>query len=221
MIEHTDVAAYALGVLGEQDRRAFEAHLPGCLFCTRELADLRGMRVLLSEVEPPPRATVTDLPTRHRTTGRATGNPRSNLQRWLVSAAAGFVLILGGVTAGVGLSNHDTVPGIDMSKGVHRSAISPTTGAQGTAVLDDRTWGTWVALDMTNIRGPFDCELIAVAKSGAQRVASGWAVPAHGYGVPGAPAHLRIEGGVADRMTDLDRLEVRTSTGTTLLVIPV
>jgi hypothetical protein len=221
-IEHTDVAAYALGVLDEQDRRAFEAHLSGCRFCTAELADLSGMRALLTSVEPPSTRqrtpnNVVSMPTRHA------AKKNKNVHRWMATAAAGFVLILGGVTVGVGLASEGDVPAIDFGKnaGVHLSATSVTTGAHGTAVLDDRTWGTWMALEMSNIRGPFNCELIAVSKSGAERVASGWAVPAKGYGVPGAPAKLRIEGGVADRKKDLARLEVRTSTGITLLVIPV
>jgi hypothetical protein len=226
-IEHTDVAAYALGVLGERDRRAFEAHLSNCRFCMSELADLRGMRALLTSVEPmltsvePPagtRSNVTKMPTRRRAPAK-----HKNMSRWLMSAAAGFVLVLGGLTTGVVLSDKNAVPpiGIGANAGTHRSATSAATGARGTAVLDDRTWGTWVALDMTNVQGPFNCELIAVAKNGAERVASGWAVPAKGYGVPGSPGHLRVEGGVADRMADLARLEVRTSTGITLLVIPV
>jgi hypothetical protein len=221
-IEHTDVAAYALGVLGERDRRAFEAHLTDCRFCMSELADLGGMRALLTSVsvEPPvstPKNNVTPMTSRRK---KPPARNR-NVNRWLMSAAAGFVLILGGFTAGNALSGNDSGPEIKMVGAVHRTATSAATGAQGTAVLDDRTWGTWVALEMTNVKGPFNCELIAVAKNGGERVASGWAVPAKGYGVPGSPGHLRVEGGVADRMADLARLEVRTSTGKTLLVIPV
>jgi len=224
-IEHTDVAAYALGVLGEQDRRAFEAHLSGCRFCTSELADLSGMRALLTSVEPPARArtnhasqpkgaNVVQMPTRRKAKTR-------NVNRWLVSAAAGLVLVLGGATAGATLSGGGG-PGSTMDMaGVRLTATSVETGAKGTAVLDNRNWGTWMALELTNVKGPFDCELIAVAKDGGERVASGWAVPEKGYGVPGSPGHLVVEGGVADQMKDLARLEVRTSTGIKLLVIPV
>ncbi len=224
-IEHTDVAAYALGVLGEQDRRAFEAHLSGCRFCTSELADLSGMRALLTSVEPPARtrtsqatqannSNVVQMPTRRKAKSRSAN-------RWMLSVAAGFVLVLGGATAGATLSSGGDVPGVSSDKGVRLSATSVTTGAKGTAVLDKRGWGTWMSLDMSNVKGPFNCELIAVAKDGGERVASGWAVPDKGYGVPGSPDHLLVEGGVADQLDDLARLEVRTSTGITLLVIPV
>jgi anti-sigma factor RsiW len=38
--EHTDVGAYALGLLEPEDRRAFEEHLAGCPACAAELAEL-------------------------------------------------------------------------------------------------------------------------------------------------------------------------------------
>jgi anti-sigma factor RsiW len=41
--EHTDVGAYALGLLEERDRRAFEAHLAGCAACRAELEKLSGV----------------------------------------------------------------------------------------------------------------------------------------------------------------------------------
>jgi anti-sigma factor RsiW len=50
--EHTDVGAYALGLLEEQDRRAFEGHLAGCPSCRAELAELSGMKDLLSGIGP-------------------------------------------------------------------------------------------------------------------------------------------------------------------------
>jgi anti-sigma factor RsiW len=50
--EHTDVGAYALGLLEEQDKRAFEHHLAGCPSCRAELAELSGMKELLSGIGP-------------------------------------------------------------------------------------------------------------------------------------------------------------------------
>jgi anti-sigma factor RsiW len=50
--EHTDVGAYALGLLEEQDKRAFERHLAGCPSCRAELAELSGMKELLSGIGP-------------------------------------------------------------------------------------------------------------------------------------------------------------------------
>ncbi|SEF83549.1 Putative zinc-finger [Thermomonospora echinospora] len=47
---HTDVGAYALGLLEEDDRRAFEAHLAGCAACRAELAGLAGVADALRDV---------------------------------------------------------------------------------------------------------------------------------------------------------------------------
>ena len=41
--EHTDIGAYSLGLLEQQDRQAFEAHLAECPSCKAELAELSGM----------------------------------------------------------------------------------------------------------------------------------------------------------------------------------
>lgn len=213
--EHTDVAAYALGILNDRDRRAFEAHLSGCRFCTAELADLRGMRTLLTGVEPPPRTTFPSIPARRAA-------PKKSFRHRLVSVAAGLVLVLGGAAGGVALSSaREPVTGIEVAAGEQRSAVDSVTGTKGTVALDARTWGTSVALELSNVTGPFACELVVVTKSGTERVAGGWTVPARGYGVPGSPDPLKVEGSIADPVGKIDRLEVRADTGKTILVIPV
>lgn len=50
-VEHTDVGAYALGLLEEDDRDAFEAHLATCDRCQAELDELGDMRGLFADVE--------------------------------------------------------------------------------------------------------------------------------------------------------------------------
>lgn len=57
----------------------------------------------------------------------------------------------------------------------------------GTVSLVTKAWGTQVTPDLSKIRGPLECELVAVAKTGERRVVMGWFMPAAGYGVPGHP----------------------------------
>lgn len=67
------VAAYALGALDADERRAFEAHLASCSKCAAELAELRrvttGLAMSIERVAPP-------AGLKARTIARATGQPQ-------------------------------------------------------------------------------------------------------------------------------------------------
>ncbi|TMR05512.1 RNA polymerase subunit sigma [Actinomadura soli] len=134
-IEHTDIGAYALGLLEEDDRRAFEAHLAQCDSCAEELREMSGMAEALSGLgefsdavhgleretevdgasgatEPPseaeserPPAEVIDLLRRQRRSER-----RRRRGTYVIGAAAAAVLIGAGVTVGTGLRG-DGLPG--------------------------------------------------------------------------------------------------------------
>ena len=105
--------------------------------------------------------------------------------------------------------------------GQRHSATDPATGAAGTVGLLAKTWGTQVTLDLSGVRGPLECELIAVSRTGERRVVAGWLVPAAGYGVPGHPGHLDLAGGTSIPVKDLASVQVDVVGGRTLLTIPV
>jgi len=50
--EHTDLGAYALGLLEDRDKAAFEAHLASCDACSAELSTLGPVATLLKGMEP-------------------------------------------------------------------------------------------------------------------------------------------------------------------------
>jgi hypothetical protein len=98
---------------------------------------------------------------------------------------------------------------------------TPRIGLTGAVGLVTKAWGTQVTLGLSRIRGALQCELLAVSRTGERRVVMGWFVPVAGYGVPGHPAHLLVQGGTAIAQKDLSRLTVIVVRGRTLLSIPV
>jgi Putative zinc-finger len=224
MSEHTDVGAYAMGLLEDPDRLAFEDHLAGCPSCAAEIAQLSPMADLLRGIEPveapaeePPGATVTDL--LHR---RVVAQRRRTRWQAALGAAAGIALIAGGIGIGVATNTSGGSSGSTVTvTGQLHSATDALTGAAGTVGLVSKPWGTQITLDLSKVRGPLECELVAVSTTGERRVVMGWLVPAAGYGVPDHPAHLIIEGGTSIPMADLANLTVDIVNGRTLLTIPL
>jgi anti-sigma factor RsiW len=234
MTVHTDVGAYSMGLLEEPDRRAFEHHLTGCQACAAELAELSPMAGLLRGVkgfngvkgfepagatgQPAGGADVTQLITRRVAQQRYR-------RRWqaALGAAAGIVLIGGGIGIGVAAFGQHAGPGVAAVAvpGQLHSATDPGTGVAGTVGLLAKAWGTEVTLDLSKVHGPVECELVAVSRTGERRVVMSWLVPAPGDGVPGHPAHLVIQGGASIPRSDLARVDVDVVNGRTLLSIPV
>jgi hypothetical protein len=220
--KHLDLGAYALGLLNDQDKADFEAHLATCAACMAEMLTLTPVAELLKGLDPveepadatPPEPPVDLLRRRAEVSRRR--------RRWqLAAGAAACVAALGGgLAAGVATSPGPVQPGPALAGQLHM-ASDAATGASGTVGLVAKTWGTQVTLDLAGVRGPAECQLIAVSKDGQQKVVSGWFVPAPGDGVPGHPAHLVVQGGTAISLSGLDRFRVVIVNGPTLLTIPV
>lgn len=240
-VEHTDVGAYALGLLEESDRRAFEAHLPTCPACQAELREFGEMAQLLGEVKQnPPSEEHSERRGRHAgppdpTGSGAPADPRSapvvdllrrkatadrsrRRGRTVLAIAAGVVLLAGGGAIGVVLGGDEPAgqhniagPGPAeqlLMTGARISGTDPKTKAAGVIAVESKGWGTHVALQLENVRGPLECELVAVSKSGAKRVVTGWAVPPKGWGVPGAPDPGMVHGGTSFKRDQIARFDV-------------
>ena len=228
MTAHTDVGAYSMGLLEEQDRREFEDHLAGCPACAAEVAELSPMAALLRGVElrgvepaagrEPGSGDVTELLRRR-------ARQQRQRRRWQVAlgAAAGIVLIGGGIGVGIAAApQHGTAPAPPLAlTGQLHSATDPGTRVAGTVGLVAKAWGTQVTLNLSKVPGPAECELVAVSRTGERRVVMGWLVTAPGDGVPGHPAHLVIKGSTSIPRNDLSRVDVDVVNGRTLVSIPV
>jgi len=138
-----------------------------------------------------------------------------------VGAAACVAALGGGLAAGFAVAPNNPPPGTAVLAGQLHSATNPQTGVTGTVGLVTKTWGTYVSLDLADVHGPLECELIAVSKTGERRVVTGWVVGVPGDGVPGHPAHLLVQGGTAISGANLARFDVIVVNGKTLLSIPV
>ena len=236
MTAHTDVGAYSMGLLEERDRREFEDHLAGCPACAAEVAELLPMATLLRGVElreVEPAGAAGGEPAAGREPGggdvtellRRRARQQRQRRRWQVAlgAAAGIVLIGGGIGVGIAVTpqhGNPPAPGVALTGQLH-SATDPGTGVAATVGLVAKAWGTQVTLDLSKVRGPAECELVAVSRTGERRVVMGWLVAAPGDGVPGHPAHLVIRGGTSIARSDLARVDVDVVNGHTLVSIPV
>jgi hypothetical protein len=94
---HLDVAAYALGVLDEQDVARFEEHLVDCRTCALELETMLPVVDLLSQVDPADLAVVEQSTSDGRLLGRVLAavdeDRRRERSRRLYSLAASVVLL--------------------------------------------------------------------------------------------------------------------------------
>ncbi|GAA4637463.1 anti-sigma U factor RsuA [Actinoallomurus vinaceus] len=238
-IRHTDVAAYALGLLEEDDRRAFDAHLAHCALCSEELRDLGGLATLLREADPADDdreegggeadGRLVEM-MRHRRTAQR----RRHRRTAALGAAAAIALVAGGATVGAVTTgqgrtaehvhqqmahDHQNLAADLLASGETHSAVDARTGVKGTVATENKKWGTNVALDLAGVRGPLTCRLVAVTRTGNRHAVTEWAVPPRGYGVPGAPEHLRVHGGTAVARADLARFDVVADDGRTLLTL--
>ncbi|SNS83135.1 Putative zinc-finger [Actinomadura meyerae] len=239
-IEHTDVGAYALGLLEARDRQAFEAHLAGCARCQAELGELSGtagaLFALASEPGAVPGADEAEAGEDEPSTpppavldmvrGRRRADRRFRRGAYVVGTAAAAVALGAGVAIGAVLNDEgerQAPPVAQSVTGRQFHATDPGTGASGTVGLVDKGWGTQVSLELRGIKGPLRCHLEAVSRDGERSVVAGWRVPDKGYGVPGQPKPLVMQGGTGLDMEQISSFVVRLdgADGGTLLTIPL
>ncbi|MFC5668352.1 anti-sigma factor family protein [Kitasatospora misakiensis] len=221
---HLDVAAYVLGVLDGPEREAFDAHLAtGCPQCAEQLAELAPVGGLLAEyavgadpADPVPRPDRVML-------GRLVEEVRASRRRGrvrrlaLVVAAAAAVLAGPAVTAAV--ITADSPPAVVATAAGHQfTAADPVSGAHAVVGVDAVPWGSKITLELSGVRGPLTCDLVAVSGTGGRQTVTTWSVPAAGY----TAAALHTTGGTAFPPATIDHFEIRTlDTGTLLLTVPI
>ncbi|MFG2137053.1 zf-HC2 domain-containing protein [Streptomyces sp. NPDC048650] len=239
---HTDVGAYALGVLDPADADRFERHLAGCDRCAAELEDLMGLAPLVAEFKQtaPTVETVTAVPGPGLLDGlldevAVTRRRRGRRRLYLVAAVA--ALIIGGplatlaVTGGTPAKEPAAPPlasavRAQYAAGEKATAVDPDTKVSAGVSMAAKPWGTQVVLQLAGVKGPLSCDLVAVGKDGRRQTVTTWAVPRGGYGIKGGGAKWNSEplyaaGGAAFGRGDIDHFEIRTLTGERLASVHV
>lgn len=235
---HTDVGAYALGVLEAAEAARFEEHLAECPECAVELEGLMDLPPLLAGFKesgaalPEPGPRLLD-----RLIVDVTGVRRVQRTRRLLFAAAASVLVVTGPLAAVVVTSQDDSGhnGTSAARQMYEhgdkySAVDPVTRAAASVSLESKPWGTHVALKLGNVTGPETCALVAVGHNGQEQTVTTWAVPPSGYGMdkgvdsksyPEGKEPLYTHGGTAFNRKDIARFEVRTLAGKHLATVNV
>lgn len=238
--EHWEVASYVLGVLDEEDVPRFEAHLAGCYRCAEELEELLPLAAMLSDVDPAELGQERPEPLDDRMLTRMVSvvsreRDRTRGRRVLALAAVtvGMVVLVGlsfvtgrqssgGAPEGTAAQPPATATGAAPTQpaastgpqqpdGRRIGTTDPTSQMHVELVLAEKGWGTEVSVSVANISGPLvRCELVAVGRGGSAEVVASWSVPPEGYGRPGHPAPLLLQGSTVTPADTLDRFEVRS-----------
>lgn len=239
--EHTDVGAYALGLLTDAEATRFEEHLAGCPRCAGELEANLGLGAVLEEawgdaagdaqkdaagvgdLLAQPRAEVLDRLLAATARDRRRAKRR---RRVLAGAAVAAVLTAGAVTVPALTGEEGGAPPAAAARaafhqGEKFSDRDPATTVEATVSLQPRPWGTHVTLRIGNLTGPRACDLVAVGEDGARQTVTSWSVPGYGYGIEDTPYEepLYVEGGAALTPDRIDHFEVRTLEGEKLAAI--
>lgn len=243
--EHETVGAYALGILDDAEATAFEAHLATCEWCAQQLDELAGMEPMM--------AALADLPgTGSPAIGESlSARPSPRLAERLVDevserraqkrrkgfylVAAAAALIIGGpltvmAVNGGSDSGKTATPLAAGAKAAFSTlsdkvtATDPSTKVKATVAMQEKEWGTWGVVELSNVKGPLKCSLIAVGKNGERETMSSWSVPKWGYGIANAKSEeakepLYAQGGAALQPNDIDHFEVMTFDGKKLVEI--
>jgi hypothetical protein len=228
---HVEVGAFVLGVLDEEENELFEGHLAECASCQAELRELYVLPGLLDAIKEP-------RPAEPQPSAAVLGALLDDVaavrrrRRRLVSLSAAAAIALIAVTPPATRLLWSDSSGDRYDNAAATAPKSPTgteilqatnrtTEVTAKITIEPKGWGTQVSFELSGVRGPQNCQLVVVDKSGKSQVVSSWQVPANtGWGVPGAPKVPVIQGGTAFFRGDIERFEVRTTTGPNLVDVP-
>lgn len=208
-------AAYVLGLLGAEDRRAFEIHLKQCPTCSAAVAELAGMPALLGAItaeqatalvagaalsgvahEPSLVAALARRVARRRLRRRAIGT---------VLGVAAAVLL---VCAGTAIGSAGVAP--QQSAAASHAPLVPMTAVAATTMsaslgITEKGWGT--RLDWTcdySGQSPYTegYELVVTTKDGEQHVLASWTTTSGSHAGD-------LSASTSLQRSEIDRIDIR------------
>lgn len=200
------VGAYVLDALEPDEQLAMQRHVQCCPVCAATVAELEGVPFLLAGVPAPGEAPEAPRPSelayeRFRRSAEAFAIPaaRHRRRRWAAATAAVLVVAAAVGTGEVLASRSEPVTVMEASTAlVHAEAALSAAGA-----------GTHLAMTFDGVPFGERCQLVAVARDGQERPAGTWTVTYRGT--------YHWKGWVDVAPGDLDRLDVRSEDGRTLV----
>lgn len=206
-----ELGAYLLGSLAPAVRAAVDRHLATCADCRAELASLAPLPGLLGRLSPDeareglvlPPADL--LPRTLGVVGAERRRERRTVQRWRVLTAAAAVAAL----AGIGVAVVPTMAGGPPSEPFVAAAGA---GTSGTGVLEARTWGTALQLNLSGLPQAGSYQAYATAHDGRTEVVASWG--------PTPSGRATVQGATAIQRADLAEVQVRTNDGRALMTLP-
>ena len=191
-------AAYVLGALGPEDRRAYEQHLTGCPACTAAVAELAGMPGLLRKLRPEDAEALITVPDDGHLHGQqhepglvqrlaTTANKRRRRVRATavaVMVGAAAILAFGGIFIGASLAPstnvaESPVTSAPTGRAVMMTPVQPAT-MNATLTVSSKPWGTrfdWTC-NYVNVGGKLSAaksySMVMTDTSGVETVIATW-----------------------------------------------
>ncbi|MDN3266794.1 zf-HC2 domain-containing protein [Streptomyces sp. MA15] len=199
-------------MLDEAEAFRFEDHLMECPRCavqvtefgpaTRQLMLYRSAtpRMVHPMARPSPRML-------DRLLAQVSLRRRAGRRRTLLALAASVVLAVSAPAVTV------VARGDDGPRPLTVEATGERSGVWAEVEVEDREWGSSVELRVKDAAGPRECVLVGIGRDGSEDVLTSWAVPRHDARPNTVP------GGSALRSGDIERYEVRSTEGETLVVL--
>ncbi|MBG0850823.1 zf-HC2 domain-containing protein [Streptomyces spinoverrucosus] len=207
---HRDVGAYALGVLDEADAFRFEDHLMECPQCSVQVTEFGpAARQLMLYRRATPRSVHPMAGPGPRLLDRLLGEVaarrRAGRRMRLFAVAAAVVCAVAGPAIAIVAERGD--------QAVRLEATDERSGVWAQVTTEDAPWGSKVVLEVKDAAGPRACQLIVIGGDGSEETATNWTVPRHDA------RPNTMQGATALHPDQIDRYEVRTSTGERLVTL--